>query len=437
MKINPQSFFNFCANHAPLLRGLAERGGEISEVEAMRLIRANPGAGEEVPETAWRRLRELQILVPTEPDSELFFMADPVARLLAYLYNEANPATPEMIRGYVLSLETTGKRLARALDEEDVTQVKLGFEEISLTLRRIHADLDETHHAILTGVGRFKTARGELVRRWTHLRGKQKQFEKEHEVVLARSREGAGKQAGLLKQAEDELADRRKDIAEFSEQKGVVTKPLHDLAVLDKEFSSFVEELERTAFGNLQKEIRALELRLADAKGESREKARQKLDLYGDRVKQKEQTIARFDKLAVTALRRHFSDNELNLVFCVLNRDLLETPLGADGIAVAREKDLLAALRALLKRVRDGVYRDESVSFALPHGAEPLDGLDNLETAREQLAEHRATLTRWQGILSAIEQREKLEPELKAMRATHDAKGRLIFRFEEYQKSKA
>jgi hypothetical protein len=56
MKVNPQSFFNFCANHAPLLRGLAERGGEISEAEAMRLIRSNPSAGEELPETAWRRL---------------------------------------------------------------------------------------------------------------------------------------------------------------------------------------------------------------------------------------------------------------------------------------------------------------------------------------------------------------------------------------------
>jgi hypothetical protein len=66
MKINPQSFFNFCANHASLLRGLAERGGEISEAEARRLIRANPSAVEEMAETAWRRLRELQILVPSE-----------------------------------------------------------------------------------------------------------------------------------------------------------------------------------------------------------------------------------------------------------------------------------------------------------------------------------------------------------------------------------
>ncbi len=162
MKINPQSFFNFCANHAPLLRGLAERGGEISESDAMRLIRANPSAVEELPETAWRRLRELQILVPTEPGSELFFMAEPVARLLTYLFDEANPATPEMIRGYVLSLETTGKRLARALDEEDIQQVKLAFEEISLTLRRIHADLNETQHAILAEVSRYKTERSRV-----------------------------------------------------------------------------------------------------------------------------------------------------------------------------------------------------------------------------------------------------------------------------------
>lgn len=162
MKVNPQSFFNFCANHAPLLRGLAERSGEISEAEAMRLIRVNPSAVDELPETAWRRLRELQILVPTEPGSELLFMADPVARLLTYLFNEANPATPEMIRGYVLSLETTGKRLALALNDENVQQVKLAFEEVSLALRRIHADLNETQHAILAEIAHYKTERSRV-----------------------------------------------------------------------------------------------------------------------------------------------------------------------------------------------------------------------------------------------------------------------------------
>jgi hypothetical protein len=162
MKINPQSFFNFCANHAPLLRALAERGGEISEAEAMRLIRAHPGVLEDLPETAWRRLRELQILVPTEPGSEFLFLAEPVARLLNYLFNEANPATPEMIGGYVFSLETTGKRLARAMDEDDIQAVKLAFEEIGLTLRRIYADLNETQQAILAEVARYKTERSRV-----------------------------------------------------------------------------------------------------------------------------------------------------------------------------------------------------------------------------------------------------------------------------------
>jgi len=282
-----------------------------------------------------------------------------------------------------------------------------------------------------------EAARGELVWRWTDLRGKKQKFEQEHEAKLEKLRGEVAKQAGLSKLADEELIDRRKDIATFSEQKGVVTTPLNELAALDKEFASFMEDLERTALANLKEEIRALEKRMADAEGESREKAKQKLDLYGGLVRHKEQTIARFDKLAVTALRKHFRDDELNLLFRVLNRDLLEIPLGADGIAVVREKELLASLRDLLARVCDGGYRDENVSFPLPSGPEPLAGLDNLDTVREQLAEHRATLARCQGILTAIEQREKLEADLKVKRTTHDAKAKLIFRFEEYQKLKA
>lgn len=159
MKVPPQTFFTFCSNHVALLRALAAKGGEISEADALRCIRACPGLAEELPETPWRRLRELQILVPTEPGSDYYLMAEPVSRLLTYLFNEANPATPEMIRGYVLSLETCGRQLSRALDGEDVPGVGLAFAEITQTLRRIYADLEETHHAILLEVARYKSER--------------------------------------------------------------------------------------------------------------------------------------------------------------------------------------------------------------------------------------------------------------------------------------
>ena len=162
LKINPQSFFNFCAQHCGLLRALAERGGEISDSEALRLVRANPGASEELPETAWRRLRELQILVPTEPGGSLYLLAEPVARLLTYLFDEANPATPEMVRGYVESLDALGRKLTRAIESDDVTFVGLAFNEIGTTLRRIHADLEETHRAVQNEVSAFKVNRQQV-----------------------------------------------------------------------------------------------------------------------------------------------------------------------------------------------------------------------------------------------------------------------------------
>ncbi|MGH2373719.1 MAG: hypothetical protein ACRDIC_09660 [bacterium] len=159
MKINPQSFFNFCSGHVSLLQQLAEAEGEISEADARRLIRANLTPADQLLETIWRRLKELQILVPTEPGSDFYFLAEPVSRLLAYLFDEAQAATPEMVRGCIESLAVSGKQLARAIDTDDVAILRLAMEEIQKTLRRVQADLDETHRCIMAEVARYKTER--------------------------------------------------------------------------------------------------------------------------------------------------------------------------------------------------------------------------------------------------------------------------------------
>ena len=282
-----------------------------------------------------------------------------------------------------------------------------------------------------------ETVRGELVWRWTDLRGKRDAFEKEYAEKLAKLKGEKSAQEGKAKLLEGELGDRRKDGTTFSEQKGQLTGPLKNIEALDKEFAAFTEGLERAALANLKQEVRTLETQFANAEGESREKAKQKVAFFGERVADKERTIARFDQLAVTALRRHFKDEELTGIFRVLNRDLLETPLGKDGISVTREAELLGALRGLLSRVEDGAYHDANVSFPLPTTSEPLAGLENLDTAREQLADYQQTLKRWQATLTAIEQREKLEAQLKAKRTEATAKEKNLFRFEEYQQAKA
>jgi len=257
-------------------------------------------------------------------------------------------------------------------------------------------------------------ARGELVWRWTDLRGKKKAFEKDHQDALARLHRGKTSAEQRVNELGAELTDRRNDVTTFSVEKGKLEKPLDDLKKLENEFASFVEELERVALANLKKEIRTLETQLASAEGESREKANQKVVFFTERVRDKEQTIEHFDRLVVTALRKNFRDEELNTVFRLINRDLLELPVSKGGVVVSRREELIATLRSLLGRIRDGVYADTTVSFPLPMAGEPLAGLENPDTAREQLVEYQVTLRRWKDVLGAIEQREKLEGQLKS-----------------------
>lgn len=157
MKVNPLSFFNFCSQHIPLLRRLAADEGELSEADIRHLIKLEWNADCEQPETTWRRLRELQILIPVESDGDFYFMADPVRRLLAYLFDEARATTPQIVRGYINSLDEAGKRLNEAIDTENRTALNLTVESLQETLRRVRVDLDETHRCILTEVARYKT----------------------------------------------------------------------------------------------------------------------------------------------------------------------------------------------------------------------------------------------------------------------------------------
>src|SRR6266478_1380677 len=280
-------------------------------------------------------------------------------------------------------------------------------------------------------------AGGELVYRWTDLRAKRQAFEREHEQNLMKLGKEKSALEEKVKELEAELANRRSDVTAFAEQKGQLLSPLKSIEGQEKEFKEFPEELERMAVSNLRREIREVDVHLANAEGESCEKAKQKVAFFSERVSDKERIIERFDRLAVTALRKYFGDEELSSVFRILNRDLLELPVGKDGIAVSRQDQVLATLRGLLERTRNGVYRDDAVFFPLPKTGGPLTGLENPDTAREQLSEYQSTLNRWKEILAAIEQREKLEAKRKSKLAEAEAKERKLFEFEQYQKAKA
>jgi hypothetical protein len=321
---------------------------------------------------------------------------------------------------------------ARDLFGEDYDRIRARRERL--------VTFKDKQHLVETLVDRFterELIRAELIFRWTDLRAKCQSFQQEHEIRRNEWRQQAALQADRLREIESEMADRREEIAAFSRQEGALTASLNQLARLDDEFGGFTEEFERTALKGMQREISLLERQLAEAQGESREKIKAKLDLYSGLVQHQEQTIARFDHLAVTALRKHLGDDELKILFRLLNRDLLELPVGPEGVTIQRENDLLQGLNSLLQRVHDNVYADANVSLPLPRRSDPLLGLANPDAAREQLADHRSNLQRLQLLLAAIEQREKLESDLQRRRGECETKSRLLYRFEEYQKTKA
>jgi hypothetical protein len=283
-----------------------------------------------------------------------------------------------------------------------------------------------------------EATRAELVWRWIDLRVKRQKFEKEHEEKLAELHDEKLAQEKKVALIEAELMDRQNEVRTFSEQKGQLVAPIKGIEAQDKEFGDFLGDLEKAVLSNLKQDLRALETQLANAEGESHESAKRNFADFTDLVKQKEQAIERFDRLAVTALRKHFNDDDLNTMFRILNRDILEMPVGDDGVSVSRREELLGTLGGLLTRMQDGVYRDSAVSFPLPKAGEPpLTGLENLDAAREQLAKHQSTLKRCKAILAAIEQRDKLEGQRKVKQGQIEVAEKRLFQFEDYQKAKA
>lgn len=287
-----------------------------------------------------------------------------------------------------------------------------------------------------------QTARGELIYRWTDFATKRKEFEAGHEKQLIRLKEEQTKQASRARELSDELARKQTESAGFYQQKGGVDAKLAQLAVGDREFAQFTPDLERAAIDSLQKQARVLDDQLQAADKETRSKAIEKRDFFAGQVRDKEQTIARFDKVVVTALRKHFSDDELNPLFRLLNPDLLEYPIAQGSLEVHRQTELLAALRDLVSRLTGETYQDANVSISFRGSPVPVARVANIETIRERLKDDHEAFKRWQDILAAIEQREKLEGQRKAIReeldgtATREGKIRLLFRYEEYLKAK-
>ncbi len=170
MQLTPKRFFDFCATHVPLLHAIAQKPGDISEAQVRQLIRTFNDTTVEQPETTWQRLTELQVIVPLEEGSSHYVMSQPLLQLLNFLYNDALPTSPEIIQGYIASLESARKRISMGVEATDSLSVAMATNEVDHTLRRMQDDLDATHRAVMAEVARYKADRTSVSVRERYLR---------------------------------------------------------------------------------------------------------------------------------------------------------------------------------------------------------------------------------------------------------------------------
>ena len=305
---------------------------------------------------------------------------------------------------------------------DGVTRFKKHEEQVRLLVQRFHE---------LLGL------RDELVTRWTDLRLKRKAFEEAHNNRLAELGERISAQDKVIEEIARDTAAHNTERDDTIGKKGALAAQLTELATQSKAFADFDVELARVGEQNIKREELRLTKCLSEAETETREKAQQKVDLYSDLVEQKKQTIENFDRLIVTSLRQHLSDDKLGRAFRILNFDLLETPVGTDGATVRDEHTLLALIREVAKRVRDGTYVDDAVEIVLQPTRRSMDELGDVSALREKLDDETATLRRWEAILKTVVERERVTKNLRKCQTELAEIQRQIFGYEQFIKGRA
>jgi DNA repair exonuclease SbcCD ATPase subunit len=247
-----------------------------------------------------------------------------------------------------------------------------------------HQDQIET---LVDICARRDTIRGELIYRWSDLKAKQKTFETAYSSNIEKLQKDAQGAAERIQTLQAEVNDRRADEQTHAKKFGSLESQLNQLAEQAKEFRDFVEDIEREALKNARAEINRLERELGDSENKTRREAENKIQVYGDLVKQKKTTIAHFDRALVTVLRRKLSDDELAPLAQLFNFDVLHQPVGADGVRLHKHDEFVRLLKALARRIENNVYRDELVELPLPASQHSLAQLANPDALRDRLME--------------------------------------------------
>lgn len=213
---------------------------------------------------------------------------------------------------------------------------------------------------------------------------------------------GEGEARAAIARYHAEMLDIRGRIGELS-------KELERIDAEHRRFDAFLPELEEQAKNEVRRALHATMQQLAQIDLEPTDRVQARLHKERRDLAKEQRLLETVDNLFASSLVRHFRDEDLRLIFTLLSQELLRLDV-TDGSLTAKHDDaLIRHGRAILDRVRDGVYEDDAVRIELDRlDAPDLARFSDPEIIRNRIKELDQSVARDQATLGAAERRDVL-----------------------------
>lgn len=274
---------------------------------------------------------------------------------------------------------------------------------------------------------------GQLNYRWLDLKARKQKFDEAHaerldaldrKVNAAAEAAKSDKAALGLKRAEKEL---------LLQEKAPIEAQVKKLDSDRKTFAAFAGQLEEVALENLERQLNDLLNCQQEASAETVDSVRVQLESAENKVAATTGSMQQFSRLAVTALREHFTDEEIARLFGILNPDLLGLVVGRTGITFSKQHEVVARLRELMARITGGVYQDAFMTVRLGPPGGVLSKFQSVETLEKELEREKANVTRLTALLQAVTQRDETAKRIEELRKQKQAQADRLAAYRQFQ----
>jgi hypothetical protein len=304
------------------------------------------------------------------------------------------------------------------------------------TIKAFQAHQDEVRR-VITLFNRRQLVWAQLNYRWEDLKARKKQFDEIHAGETHALTEKITKAKEAVTTAKNSLAVKRGEKEGLLEQKAPIEADLKKLEANKKHYAGFPAQLEQAALESLDRQLNNLLNRQQEASAETPESVREQLDAAENRVSAVANSIEHFSRLAITALRAHFSDEQISHLFRLFNPDLLGLPTGRGSITMTSPAQVVENLRQVASRIVDGVYQDDSITVQFGPSADLLAKFQNVEALEKELDRENKNVERLTALLEAVTQRETISKMLEELKAKKGAQAEKLAAYHQYELASA